>query len=93
MTHYIPVTKTVIAENLAEILIREIIRLHELPSSITTDRNSVFTFKYHDALCHALRIRLRMSTAYHPQTDGQTERQNNTMEQFLRTFVNFEQNN
>ena len=93
MTHYIFVTKTIIAENLVEILIREIIRLHELSSSITTDRSFVFTFKYHDALCHALRIRLRMSTAYHSQTDDQTERQNSTMKQFLRAFVNFEQNN
>ena len=93
MAHYIPVTKTVNAEDLAEILIREVIRLHGLPSSITTDRGSIFTSKYHDALCHALRIRLRMSTAYHPQTDGQTERQNSTMEQYLRAFVNFKQNN
>ena len=93
MTHYILVTKTVIAKNLIEILIREIIRFHELLSSITTDRSFVFTFKYHDALCHALKIRLKMSTTYHSQTNDQTERQNNTMKQFLRTFVNFEQNN
>ena len=93
MAHYIPVTKTVTAEDLAEILIREVIRLHGLPSSITTDRGSIFTSKYHDSLCYALKIKLKLSTAYHPQTDGQTERQNSTMEQYLRAFVNFEQNN
>ena len=93
MTHYIPIKKTVTAENLAEILIREIIRLHGLPSSITTDRDSIFTSKYHDALCYALKIKLKLSTTYHPQTDGQTERQNSTMEQYLRTFVNFQQDN
>ena len=93
MTHYIFVTKTVIAENLVEILIREIIKLHELLSSITTNRDFVFTFKYHDALCHALKIKLKMSTTYHSQTDDQTKRQNNTIKQFFRTFVNFEQNN
>ena len=92
MAHYIPVTKTVTAEDLAEILIREVIRLHGLPSSITTDRGSVFTSKYHDALCYALKIKLKLSTAYHPQTDGQTERQNSIMEQYLRAFVNFQQN-
>ena len=93
MTRYILVTKTVIAENLIEILIREIIKLHELSSSITTNRSFVFTFKYHDALCHALKIKLKMSTTYHSQTDDQTKRQNNTIKQFFRTFVNFEQNN
>ena len=93
MTHYILVTKTIIAKNLVEILIREIIKLHELSSSITTNRDFVFTFKYHDALCHALKIKIKMSTTYYSQTDDQTKRQNNTMKQFFRTFVNFEQNN
>ena len=93
MTHYIFVTKTMIAKDLIEILIRKIIRLHEFSSSITTNRSFVFTFKYHDALCHALKIRLKMSTIYHSQIDDQTKRQNNTMKQFFRTFVNFEQNN
>ena len=92
MVHYIPVTKTVSAEDLAEIILREVIRLHGLPSSIVTDRGSIFTSKYNDALCYALKIKRRMSIAFHPQTDGQIERQNSVMEQFLRAFVNFEQN-
>ena len=93
MTHYISITKTMIAENLAEILIREIIRLDDLSSSITTDRDSIFIFKYHDSLCYALKIKFKLSTTYHSQIDDQTKRQNNFMKQLFRTFVNFEQNN
>ena len=92
MAHYISVTKTVVAEDLAEILIREVIRFHGFSSFITSDRGSIFTFKYHDSLCYAFKIKLKLSTAYHLQTDGQIERQNSTMEQYLRAFVNFEQN-
>ena len=93
MTYYIFVTKTVIAEDLVEILIREIIRLHDLSSSITTNRDFIFTFKYHDSLCYALKIKLKLFTAYHSQIDDQTERQNSIMKQYLKAFVNFEQNN
>ena len=92
MTHYIPITKTMIAKNFVEILIREIIRLHDLSSSITTNRNSIFISKYHDALCYALKIKLKLSTTYHSQTDDQTKRQNSIMKQYLRIFVNFQQN-
>ena len=92
MTHYISITKTVIAENLAEILIRKIIKLHDLSSSITTNKNSIFISKYHDALCYALKIKLKLFTAYHSQTDDQTKRQNSIMKQYLRVFVNFQQN-
>ena len=92
MTHYISVTKIVIAENFVEILIREIIRLHDLSSSITTDRSLVFISKYHDALCYALKIKLKLFIVYHSQTDDQIERQNSIMKQYFRFFVNFEQN-
>ena len=81
-----------IAENLVEILIRKIIRFHDFSSSITTDRNSVFTSKYHDALCYALKIKLKLFTTYHSQTDDQTKRQNSIMKQYLKIFVNFQQN-
>ena len=93
MIHYISVTKTMIAKNLAEILIREIIRLHDFSSSITINRSSIFIFKYHDSLCYALKIKLKLSTTYHSQIDDQTKRQNSIMKQYFRAFVNFEQNN
>ena len=93
MSHYIPITKTIKAKDLADVLIREVIRYHDLPSSIITDRGSLFTSEYYSSLCYALKIKKKASTAFHPQTDGQTERQNSTMEQYLRAYVNFAQDN
>ena len=93
MVHYIPCMKSIKAEDLAEILIREVVRLHGLPSSFVTDRGSVFTSRYWSALCYMLKIKKNLSTAFHPQTDGQTERQNSTMEQYLRAYANYEQSN
>ena len=93
MTHYIFVIKIVIAENFVEILIREIIRFHEFSSSITTNRNSIFISKYHDALCYVLKIKFKFFTIYHFQTNDQTKRQNSIIKQYLKIFVNFEQNN
>ena len=91
MVHYIPCSKTVSAEDLAEIFIREVVRLHGVPSSVVSDRGPVFTSKFWSTLCYCLNITRNLSTAFHPQTDGQTERQNSTMEQYLRAYVNFEQ--
>ena len=93
MTHYIFVTKTIIAKNLIEILIREVIKLHDFSSSITIDRNFIFTSKYHDSLCYVFKIKFKLFTTYYSQIDDQTKRQNNIMKQYFKTFVNFEQNN
>ena len=92
MIHYISVTKTIFAEDLIEVLLREVIRFHGLSSSIVIDRGFIFTFKYNDALCYVLKIKRRLSIAFHFQIDGQIERMNSVMKQFLRVFVNFEQN-
>ena len=57
-----------------------------------TDRGSLFTSKFWSSLCYFLGIKWRLSTAFHPQTDGQTGRQNSTIKAYLWAFVNFEQN-
>lgn len=62
-----------------------------LPDSIVSDRGSLFTSKFWSALCFHLKIKQRLSTAFHPQTDGQTERQNQTLEQYLRGYGNYQQ--
>ncbi len=67
-------------------------RHHGLPDSIVSDRGSVLTSKFWSSLCYLLGIKQRLSTAFYPQTDDQTERQNSTMEAYLQAFVNFEQN-
>ena len=92
MVHYEPVKVTIDAPGLAEVIIDVVVRHHGLPDSIVTDRGSLFTSKFWSSLCYFLGIKRRLSTAFHPQTDGQTERQNSTMEAYLRAFVNFERN-
>ena len=92
MIQYEPVKITMDAPSLAEVFIDTIVRHHGLPDSIISDRGSVFTSKFWSSLCYFLGIKRRLSTAFHPQTDGQTERQNSTMEAYLRAFVNYEQN-
>ena len=90
MVHYKPVRVTIDAPGLAEVIIDVVVRHHGLPDSIVSDRGSVFTSKFWSSLCYFLEIKRRLSTAFHPQTDGQTERQNSTMEAYLRAFVNYE---
>ena len=92
IVHYKPVKITINAPGLAEVIIDVVVRHHGLPDSIVTDRGSLFTSKFWSSLCYFLGIKRRLSTAFHPQTDGQTERQNSTIEAYLRAFVNFEQN-
>ena len=92
MVYYKPVKVTIDAPGLAEVIIDVVVRHHGLPDSIVTDRGSLFTSKFWSSLCYFLGIKRRLSTTFHPQTDGQTERQNNMMEAYLRAFVNFEQN-
>ena len=91
MVHYEPVKVTIDALGIAEVIIDVVVRHHDLPDSIVTDRGSIFISKFWSSLCYFLSIKRRLSTALHPQTDGQTERQNSTMEAYLRVFVNFKQ--
>ena len=84
---------TITAPALAKVILNIVVRHHGLPNSIVSNRGSVFTSKFWSSLCYFLSIKRRLSTAFHPQTNGQTERQNSTMEAYLRAFVNYEQNN
>lgn len=91
MVHYIPTTSTVTAPQVAQIFFKEIVRLHGVPSSIVSDRDPRFTSNFWKSLWKLMGTKLAMSTAYHPQTDGQTERANRTLEDMLRAFVNWKQ--
>ena len=93
MAHYIPARKDWTAGQLMEAFVREIIRLHSVPQALISDRGSVFTLQLWANLMFALKIDRRLSTAFHPQTDGQTERQNSTLEQYLRSYINYQQDN
>jgi hypothetical protein len=87
MIHCIATTTTVTAAELANLFFREVFRHHGLPSSIISDRDPRFTSSFWTELWKRLGTSLAMSTAYHPQTDGQTERANRTIEDMLRAMV------
>jgi hypothetical protein len=91
LARYIPVKKTLDASELADVFIRRIVKDFGTPAGIVSDRGSVFTSKFWSALCFYLKVRRRLSTAFHPQTDGQTERQNQVLEHYLRCYCNYRQ--
>ena len=90
MGHYKQVKVTIDAPGLVEVIIDVVVRHHGLPDSIVTDWGSLFISKFWSLLCYFLGIKQKLSTAFHPQTDGQTKRQDSTMEAYLQVFVNFE---
>ena len=71
-------------EKLTQIYIQEIVRLHGVPMSIISDRDSRFTSRFWQSLQKALGTKLDMITAYHPQTDGQSHKTIQTLEDMLR---------
>ena len=85
--HFIPVKVTYNAENLARLYISEIVRLHGVPLSIIPDRGTQFTSMFWRTLHAELGTRLDLSTTFHPQTDGQSERTIQVLEDMLRACV------
>uniref|UniRef100_A0A8C5PL16 Gypsy retrotransposon integrase-like protein 1 n=1 Tax=Leptobrachium leishanense TaxID=445787 RepID=A0A8C5PL16_9ANUR len=82
MAHFLPLRKVPTAKETANLFYKEIFRLHGIPSSIVSDRGTQFTSRFWTAFCHTLHITPKLSSAYHPQSNGQTERVNQTMEQY-----------
>ena len=87
MAHFVPATASLSSERLAKLFVDHIFRLHGMPKSIISDRDSRFMSRFWKAVFDSLGTKLLYSSAYHPQTDGQTERTNRTMEQMLRMYV------
>ena len=90
MAHVVPLRSRT-APTLAKAFVREIWRLHGLPLGVVSDRDTVFTSKLWTEVMRLLAVSQDMSTAYHPETDGQTERVNQVLEQYLRTFCAWDQ--
>ncbi|WVZ63364.1 LOW QUALITY PROTEIN: hypothetical protein U9M48_013001 [Paspalum notatum var. saurae] len=84
VAHYIPVNTTYSGAKLAELYISRIVCLHGVPKRIISDRGSQFTSRFWEQLHNSLDTKLRFSTGYHPQTDGQIERTNQILEDMLR---------
>ncbi|QRV92840.1 Retrotransposable element Tf2 protein [Ceratobasidium sp. AG-Ba] len=91
MMHLIPCKESSSAEDVAQMFLQHIWRLHGTPKRTVSDRGPSFNAKFMRALYKALQIEPRFSTAYHPQTDGQTEIKNKWVENYLRAFVNHKQ--
>jgi len=72
--HFLPIKNTDSMEKLADLYVRDIVRLHGVPVSIVSDRDPRFTSRFWEKLQSAMGMKLNFSTAYHPQTDGQSER-------------------
>ncbi|KAK1433348.1 hypothetical protein QVD17_10258 [Tagetes erecta] len=85
--HFLPIKESAGAEQLAQLYVDEIVARHGVPVSIVSDRDGRFTSRYWRQFHEALGTKLEMSTAYHPQTDGQSERTIQTLEDMLRACV------
>ena len=82
-THFIPVKSTYHPHNYAEIYFQQVVRLYGVPKSIISDRGLQFTARFWECLHQNLGTHLIHSSAYHPQTSGQTERVNQILEDML----------
>ncbi|CAN6464962.1 unnamed protein product [Victoria cruziana] len=85
--HFLAVRANMPLEGLAELYIRKIVKLHGVPRAIVSDRDSRFTSRFWKAFQNALGTKLKMSSAFHPQADGQSERTILTIEDMLRVCI------
>lgn len=91
--HFVPTRATIDAEGTVDLYLQHVFRLHGLSESIVSDRDPRFTSEFYQRVFDRLGVKLKMSTANHPQSDGQTERAHRVIAQILRTVVNHRQNN
>lgn len=84
--HFMALSHPFITQKIAEVFLENIHRLHRLQECIVSDRDKIFTSHFWKKLFKQLGTKLNMSTTYHPQTDGLTERLNQTLEMYLRCF-------
>jgi len=90
---YSPWRNDIDSLELARLFLEHVNCMRRIPENIVKDRATQFTSRFWNRVCADLRTDLRLWTAFHPQTDGQTACQNQTMGQYLRAFCNYEQDN
>ena len=86
-THFLPVSNDDPLEKLAQLYMEEIVRLHGVPISIVSDRDPIFISIFWSSLQDAMGTRFHFSTTFHPQTNGQSERTIQTLEDMLKACV------
>ncbi len=95
MHHYVPCVvekEETSVEETARLLINQVWKLHELSSTIVSDRDSQFVSLVWKAICQRLKIDVKLSTAFHSETDDQSEIANQEMKRYLRSYCNYQQN-
>jgi transposase InsO family protein len=90
---FIPTHSTAGTERTAELFLERVVTAYDTPKEIISDRDTLFNSSFWTTVVKNIGINHKFSTAYHPQTDGQTERRNQSLEEYLRIFVNYEQDN
>ena len=93
MSHCLPCQKDLDTQQFATLFMKHIVRLHSILRDIITDRGSLFTSELWKETTKNLGIQRRLSTAFHPQTVGQTERMNAILQHYLRSYINYRQDN
>jgi hypothetical protein len=91
LRYFSPSLTAIDAEGLAEVFLSNIFHLHGLPGTIVSDRAPQFASHFWKYLCNSLKIVPGLSRAFYPETDRQTEYTNAIMEQYLRAYVNYQQ--
>jgi transposase InsO family protein len=91
MAHFTPCSKSITTEETAQSILDGIVRLHGLPKEIVSDRGPQFASKFWRRLFELIGVDIRLSLAFHPEIDGQIERTNQTLEQYLRCTVSYQQ--
>jgi hypothetical protein len=90
---FIPTYDTVTSADLALLFVQHVFSKHGVPSHVTSDRGSEFVSRFFRSLGQALDMRLHFTSGYHPEADGQTEHVNQTLEQYLRHYCCYQQDN
>jgi IS30 family transposase len=93
MAIFIPTTSKLRKEGLARLYLLHVFSKHGIPSNIVSDCGSLFTSDFITSLAQLLDMKLKFSTTYHPESDGQTERTNQSLKGYLRLYCNYQQDN